>query len=263
MSKAEYGQSPQETPPPGERLLSKERLLLRKAGIIFAGASGTGKSASCEELALPLGITQFIKGGGILREHIFRTTGQEVIGYAERPLDVDRWLDGLIAACINTASETNQMIIETRLGGIILNEEIQKALDEGRTPPDFISFLLIADAKTRAMRVQKRHPHLTLEEVIQFNRSREQGDFAQWSKLHPQLVDINPFNPANKDRFGNRIYHYIVNTTNRTVSGGVEHMLQTLVRNGHAIILPPAQQHRDTSNPSDTSSLPSLVSYNP
>lgn len=157
--------------------------------ITISGHPGTGKTVVGEALARRYGM-DFVKVGQKFRDDHRTRTGQEVVGYAERDIDVDRELDQMQIDIINNAPDSAaKIMLEGRLAHIVATEEILKAQAHGQDRPKILRILFTADPMVRAMRVQKRYPNLTPVEALAKNEEREQGDLARWRLLHPLIPD--------------------------------------------------------------------------
>jgi len=216
---------------------SKERLQLTVAAITLSGPSGTGKTSAAKILEQRIfEITEtrivFIKAGELFREKIKETSGQEMLTYAQRDSIVDNWIDEIQAQEIRNSSLQHPLLLEGRLAGIIAREQKSQI-------PDLtvLSVLFTAHPSTRYLRILRReregHPNLTFEDIRQFTTQREQGDLTRWRELHPQLRLVNPFSPRAKDVFGNPIYDLVVNTSQLTVKGVADFVINHMVENGY------------------------------
>ena len=73
-----------------------------------------------------------------------------------------------------------------------------------------------------------------MERVAVVERRREMKDLARWRKIHRQLRGVDPFNPANRDSNGRKIYDYVIPTGTMTVDEVAEHINGLLFSKGLA-----------------------------
>ncbi len=201
--------------------------------ITISGPAGTGKTVVGERLANLYGM-DFVKAGQIFRNEHRSRTGEEVIGYAERDIDIDRNLDEMQADIIrNAASAERKVILEGRLAHVIATEVIVDDVLHGKKRPDIFRVLFTADPMIRALRVQKRYPGLTPEEALAKNAEREQGDLERWRSLHPIISDTDDVYDAGlQDESGfHPFFDYIVDTTDMTQEQTVESIHQYFLEN--------------------------------
>ncbi|MBI5045217.1 MAG: cytidylate kinase family protein [Candidatus Levybacteria bacterium] len=201
--------------------------------ITISGPAGTGKTVVGEALA-PRYNMDFVKVGQKFRQDHRLRTGQEVVGYAERDVDVDREMDQMQVEIVNNAAHADKkVVLEGRLAHIIATEEILRAESEGRPRPNIVRVLFTADPMIRAMRVQKRYPDLTPEEALAKNAEREEGDLARWRSLHPLI-------PEDKDIYAvdlqnengeHPFFDLIVDTSDMTQEQTVESLHQRFLEN--------------------------------
>lgn len=210
---------------------------LTVGAITFSGKSGTGKTtvatALLERLEENTGREiPFIKVGEQIREEVERLSGKPLTGYGERDLEFDRQLDAKQIELIKNATLRNPVLVEGRLSGILTDLE-------RRRNPDIsaVTILFVGRKDIRAHRIwereKKRDPSLKLKEVQQYTKERETKDLVRWKKLHPELQDKDPFNPANKNADGKPAYDLIVNANKMSVQEVTDHIFNWLLENGY------------------------------
>lgn len=210
---------------------SKEQLELAVAAITLSGPSGTGKTSAAKILEQRIFETTetnivFIKAGELFREKIKQISGQEMLAYAERDFEADKWIDDIQADRIRGASLQNPLLLEGRLAGVIAREQKNKMPDLS-----VVSILFTARPSTRYLRILKRekadHLNLTFKDIRRLTTEREKGDLARWREMHPQLKGVNPFSPAN--------YDLAVDTGQLTPEGVADFIINWFVENGYLI----------------------------
>lgn len=218
-----------------EKLVNKETIkspekFRTKVSILITGRSGVGKTKVAEKLGGMLGIPpeRITKAGQLMREQL-----GDMVGYKERPLTVDRKLDEMQAQLIRNATFDNPFILEGRMSGVIAAKEKRKAKRKRKEIP-IVSFILLGKNEVRFERIWKRwnehNPNdlKTLKEIKEQTQERERLDKQTWSRVHPEIPNGDPFNTANRDKEGNRIYDYIINTTYLSVQEVTEKMFNIL-----------------------------------
>jgi len=237
VSSIEYGENKLEGVSSHEDAESKERLQLAVAAITLSGPSGTGKTSVAEVLQQRIFETTktkivFIKVGELFRKKIKEISGQEMLTYADRDSEVDRWIDGVQAHEIQSSSVEHPLLLEGRLAGIIAQE--QKNINPNLS---VVSILFTAYPSTRYSRILRRekkdHPDLTFKDIRKLTTKREKGDLARWREMHPQLIGVNLFSQTNKDGAGNSIYDLVVDTNQLTVKGAADFIINRMVDNGY------------------------------
>jgi cytidylate kinase len=199
---------------PEIRYNEREPVKANFACLTISGLSGTGKTEAGILLAERLGIPdeQFIRTGLLFRAAREKITGESVIGYQDRSLDIDREIDLQQREVIISATIQKPVILEGKLAGIIKQEVEKERQDLENTPP-LISFLFYTPEDVRMERVvsreHKKHPEKTRKEIIQSTLKRDEGDIGQWQKAHPSLANIDPFNPENSQH----VYDLVIDTT--------------------------------------------------
>lgn len=237
MNSTEHGKSNLQGISGHEGVESKEKLQLAVAVITLSGPSGTGKTSAAKILEQRIFETTktnivFIKAGELFREKVKQISGQEMLTYAQRDFEVDKWIDDIQAQQIRKASLQHPLLLEGRLAGIIAREQKNKISNLS-----VVSILFTANPSTRYLRILRReredHPNLTFKDIKRLTTEREQGDLARWREMHPQLKGFNPFNKTGKDNVGNPIYDLIVDTNQLTVKGVSDLIINWLVENDH------------------------------
>ncbi len=175
-----------------------------------SGPSGTGKSKSTEILAWRHGAYVF-KIGEIEREIVRVILGKEIIGYVERPDEIDWMVDEFQRELFRHADELDRpIIVEGRMAGINATEVFNEM---GIEAPRIARILLVANRRERMRRLAKRENSklgagskpLSQKEIMRETMEREQGDFVQFRKGHPILTSYHginvdsPFNPSLRD----------------------------------------------------------------
>ena len=183
---------------------SKERWDVNVAAITISGTTATGKTTISVVLGEIYKIPEDrnIKVGQIIREIQGK---KEEEGYIERPIDLDREVDGLQKEILtHEASLEKPFIIEGRLAGVIAEEEKSK-----NPNLSIVSILLTASNETIKKRVRERNPQLSDIQIHDLVADRSMRDMKRWVELHPQLRNSGPYDP-------NR-YDIVINTDNKSV----------------------------------------------
>ncbi len=213
-----------------------EKYAIYFGGLTISGRSGTGKTKLAEDLQRELNVPHFYKTGELFRQIIEEQLGEEVIGYQERNLNLDRELDTKQRQLLKNASAANPLILEGRLAGFITNQLRNEAEMDQNEKPNIVTILLTAKSEERYRRILKRQrlqdPSLTFHKIQKLTREREKTDRVQWEKLHPELEGIDIFNPANKLANGEPMYDLIVNTNHQTTRKVLQEVLTELKKRG-------------------------------
>ncbi len=193
------------------------------AVILIAGHPGTGKSRVAELLSQDLGIKS-VKLGNHFRKRAVRRTGTGVTGYKERGLEEDRRMDNLQRRIIGMANPNNPFILESKLGGLLVHQMREEARQNNLPPPSVVTILFKADPDVRYKRVAGREG-ITKKEAIAQTINRQTGDLAQWTKVHPALIQIG--DPLDPDKAG-FMYDYVIDV-NQPTAPQVEESLRNIL----------------------------------
>lgn len=244
MNPAERGRS--EQPPP------KETIVPLPDVITISGYSGVGKTTVGHILKRLLNMRFEKVGGERFRTWYEKTTGQKVLGFADRDPSVDIALDNYTAFRIAEATRVGRkVIIEARLGGWLAKkvEDERRHQEEAgeENPRQTFRILLRASEGVRIFRLRKRIneegakdglPPLSLFQVERQTKQREQKDLAIWRRAHPELVNIDPLSEINRDEHGERIYDLIINTDNLSVGEVADKIYRELQARGLLMRVP-------------------------
>lgn len=224
--------------PTAESLQSKEKPQVLLDVLTLTGYAGTGKSATIRSLAPPLDVpkSRIFQAGEMFREMIREDTGQEVLDFAERSVQLDIELDNRMTEFMRNSREVGLTIVEGRLAGWIAKRLVSEAKRQKRKSLHVLSVILGAEEEIRVGRVLKRdirkNPNLTFEEVWAKTRNRADKDLEQWRKAYPELAEIDPLDPELVDQNGNRVYDLVVDTDHLRVHQVVGTIYNFLLENG-------------------------------
>lgn len=222
-------------------------------GLTISGQSGTGKTSLSENLQHVLNVPQFFNTGELFRELIDEERGEEVIGYQDRMVTLDKKLDTKQRQLLLSATPEHPLILEGRLAGIITNQLRQEAVRNDTQAPNIVTILLTAKSEIRYKRILQRQKlkdsSLSLTKVRKLTHDREKQDRKQWGLLHPELKKIDPFNPSNRLPDGEPMYDLIIDTNNKNSEEVLEEVLRRLEERGS--IKPKKRENGDlkTSEP--------------
>lgn len=204
--------------PKSEQSPPREILVPIPDVITISGYSGVGKTSVAHILKAMLHMRFEKVGGEKFRAWYERTTGQKVLGFADRDPSVDRTLDNYTSSRITHTIKTGRkVIVEARLGGWLAKRVGDKQKQPGKT----FRILLGANAGVRVFRIREREnkkraemglPPLSLNQVDKMTKEREQKDLAIWRIAHPELRNIDPLSEINRDEHGESIYDLVINT---------------------------------------------------
>jgi len=199
-----------------ENLGQKEKLGISFSLITISGKPGSGNTVLAQGLAKRYGV-KLIPIGQMYRKNI-EETNIPVIDYTKRPIKRDEKIDKMQAIVIKRAIETagQPIIIESKLAGVIATE-VMSQTDAGQIAlSPVIRILVTAEEEVRSKRIHKRekekHPNFkaTQEEIKDKTTNRWKKDLARYRLIHPQLANIDPWDPKNADKF----YDFVIDTTN-------------------------------------------------
>ena len=178
-----------------------------KVSILISGPSRTGKTTAANVLAERYGIPN-IKIGEIFRERTQIDTSK----FVDRPESLDREMDDYQSKMIRSATSDDPFILEARLAAFLASKERQN-----RSLP-VATVLFWAPERVRMERqlrkVMRDQPgsNATLEELLEGERKREEGDRLLWKSVHPELDDRNIFDPDLTDPLGRPVYDLVVDS---------------------------------------------------
>lgn len=225
----------------------KEEVLIPVPDVLtISGYSGVGKTTVAYILKRLFHMRFEKTGGEKFREWYEKTTGQKVLGFADRDPSVDIALDDYTSLRIKQTIKTGRkVIVEARLGGWLAKkvENAQASQREPREekPRQTFRVLLRASEGYRITRLRRRIneerekadlPPLSFTQVARSTREREQKDLAIWRRAHPELLNIDPLSEENRDENGEPIYNLIVNTDNLSVVGVADKIYRELQARG-------------------------------
>lgn len=131
-----HNQTPQEASPKREILIPIPDV------ITISGYSGVGKTTVAHILKRLLDMRFEKVGGEKFREWYEKTTGQKVLGFADRDPAVDKALDDYTTSRVTQAIKTGRkIIVEARLGGWLakkVEEEQKQKISLTKTPSERI-----------------------------------------------------------------------------------------------------------------------------
>lgn len=217
-----------------ENLSPKERLGISFSVVTISGLPGCGSTSLARFLGEKYGIVP-ITIGQLLRKRV-EVPDFPMIDYARRPIKVDEELDERQARAIKSAIEmtSHPIIVEAKLAGVIATEVLSKTEPGQGALSPVARILVIADENIRGKRIQKResekHPDLeaSQEEIQDRTTNRWRRDLTRYRILHPQLADIDPWDPTNKDKF----YDFVIDTSNLTQEEAIEKVHKFLQSRG-------------------------------
>jgi len=178
--------------------------------LTISGQSGTMKSTTTAILMNILGMPSESRG-----EDFRGIVHEEVLGFVPRLPQMDFGLDLSTQDHMVQAAQTQHpLIVEARLGSIMLHALQHQQRERGEPVVRGISILLESDefleeeqVLRRHRRVHKRQPRRSLAETAQLTQEREDGDRAHWQTIYPTLLDGNdPFDPDLKGQDGEAVY---------------------------------------------------------
>lgn len=191
---------------------------VRGMSFLISGPPATGTTTLARELGkvwqLPAGTKKRLGAGDLLRAQ----TENPIIGYAQRPIKIDKSLDKRTMRSIRRTLPGSAKIIEARLAGILGTEGKQRAEEFGiESYPDIFTILLWAPdpvvIERGFQRDSKKYPQLNLTKEMygKLQKERYAGDLTQFRKAHPGLLDnCDPLDPT--DPWSLAHYDLIINT---------------------------------------------------
>lgn len=211
----------------------KETPFSLRSRVVISGNPGTGTSTLLDRLALIYSLSEDrkIQVSSLFRRKSIEETGQDILGFYQRPDVADKNLDDSQAELLANPDQSHTFILESRLGGFLVRNLRETYQSEGKPPPSITTVLLTAEASTRYQRVfdreRQKRPQLTLDQLATETRQREEGDLDQWRKVHPALLDIDPLSVESSN-----IYDIHVDTTNLSLDQVVELVHTQLLSKG-------------------------------
>ncbi len=234
-----------------ETLLSPERGKTLKGIVMLVGESNTGKTTSGRIAAEKLGVKIF--GAGTLFRAI---TGIDTGAFMERDPRLDARVDGMVAKIVKNSANFPPTIIDSHLGGHIVQAQKEKLTKEARKkkkkPPvlPVKTILLTASEEERWRRAWNeqiiKEPGVTLEEVAARETDRAHQDMPFWRINHPSLK--NPYNPA--------IFDIVINTEGKTIEEVADEIISALDSQDFLVPVPKIPTSDSKSEPNTTPPLP-------
>jgi cytidylate kinase len=178
-----------------------------RVSILISGPSRTGKTTAANILSARYGIPN-IKIGELFR----RETGIDTSKWVGRGREVDERMDRFQAEKIRAATADAPFILEARLAAFLASKE------RAQRDLPVVTVLFWAPEAVRIERqlrkVRRDNPGsaATFEELRAGEREREAHDMALWRAVHPELDDLNVFDPELVDADGRPVYDLVVDT---------------------------------------------------
>lgn len=182
----------------------KEAWDVHFATFVLVGESGTGKTSVADMMVAIYKKPKIFKVGQVLRAE---TNTQDEVEYINRPVADDKYFDDEQIRIIKQSTPDEPWIIEARLAGYWAS----KHREENEFP--IIRIKLTAKDEVRYKRIQKRleknGEHLPIEEIQEKEKERTKRDQAQWTKAHPELIGVDPYDE--------RLVDFTIDTTDLSV----------------------------------------------
>lgn len=189
--------------------------------LVIAGEKGAGSSTLAKDRAGAYGIpeSKLLMVGEYIRKKIEDDQGRKVLGFVDRDPQIDYEIDSIVRNIVMRASRNNPHIVEAQLGGLIALDTIKKAQSEGARPAGpAIKVLVWARKEVRVKRIQQREGGMSLKDVRELTRNREEGDLDYWKSLYPWMGNINPLEKGARDSEGKRIYDFEIDSSDLNVT---------------------------------------------
>lgn len=178
-----------------------------KVSILISGPSRTGKTTAANVLAERYGVPN-IKIGEIFRERTKIDTSK----FVERPPSLDREMDEYQSQMIRGASADDPFILEARLAAFLASKERQNRKLPVATVLFWAPERVRMERQLRKVMRDQPGSNATLEELLNGERKREEGDRQLWKSVHPELDDKNVFDPDLTDQAGHPVYDLVVDS---------------------------------------------------
>ncbi len=188
--------------------------------LVIAGEKGAGSSTLAKDRAAAYDIpeSKLLMVGNYIRDRIEAETGRKILGFVDRDPEIDYEIDSIVRNIVMKAARHNPHIVEAQLGGLIALDTLKKAHAEGIKPMGpVIKVLVWARKDIRIKRIQEREGGMSLKDVRELTRNREEGDLEYWKSLYPWMGDINPLEKGARDAEGRRIYDFEIDSSDLTV----------------------------------------------
>ena len=178
-----------------------------KVSILISGPSRTGKTTAANVLAERYGIPN-IKIGEIFRERTKIDTSK----FVDRPQSLDREMDDYQADMIRSATADSPFILEARLAAFLASKERQNRKLPVATVLFWSPERVRMERQLRKVLRDQPGSNATLEQLMEGERKREEGDRMLWKAVHPELDDKNIFDPDLTDATGRPVYDLVVDS---------------------------------------------------
>lgn len=217
-----------------EDIVPKERWGVSFCVVTISGKPGSGNTALGQGLGDKYGVEVSHVGEAYrkgIEEHNI-----PVIDYSRRPVKTDEEIDEMQAQAIRRAIEMtgHPIIKESKLAGVIATEVLDKTDAGQKALSPVARILVVADENVRAERIQKRESEknpgleVTQEEIQDRTKNRWKRDLTRYRIIHPQLADIDPWDPESADKF----YDFVIDTTDLTPEEAVQKVHEFLASRG-------------------------------
>ncbi len=194
--------------------------------VTISGPPGTGKTEIQKSLVRILGLPneRSLKVGNKLRDFKLRETGKVFTGYMPRSPSIDAMLDRYQMELFESSSH-KPVLIEAQLGGVNATDFMDQHKENS---VKIIRVLLTGKEEILLERVfqrdRKKNPHLTREQSYRETLERSREDRRAWSRIHPQLEIVDPYDP--------RFYDKTINTTSMNQAETTIYLLNQLIKLG-------------------------------
>lgn len=177
--------------------------------IVVSGESGSGKGTLVEGMEELYGVRKENFGGDTIRTQMGRTRG--TIGFVDRDPEVDRKMDqAQLDFMVNYLPTDEAVVIESRLGGVILNQALEIRRKRNLPHINHSAFLVTVDWQTRAKRMQKRaFKELGKDLIVAWKKGADANFSSEWmnflgkyalSFARENLEDLKKIKAEEKDR---------------------------------------------------------------
>ncbi len=215
--------------------------------ITISGRSGTGKTTLGKFLSERYEIPFIKVGDEFFRKKTESETGNVPLGFMERGLNHDKWVDEKQKELIKEAILNNKpIILEGRLAGFLANEVLRSMKATPTQRDRVVRVQTTAHNDTRFERIRKRtisdvsrrtgisrevleqDPRYNIGTIARETKKREKGDRERWKRVHRRIEDIDIFKPSITDNKGRSIYSFSQSTNHYSVEE-VEHIIHSVL----------------------------------